>query len=155
MPLRPHGTHSRPSEGTVQRNSSCALLCVCRRCVQLWCCLTCCRPWGWCSAGQMLCAPQGIQPSPPRISWPNVLGRGYRWSSCIRTNSLVSNHGRYCCCIPQALPSLHAQAVCRHEGGRFTTRNLFPTASLWFHTEVNRSRLFISSRWPTEFISCS
>lgn len=65
-------------------------MCVYRHCVQLWCSLTCCRPWRWCSVAQMLCAPPGIQPSLPRISWPNVLARGYRWSSCTRTNSLVS-----------------------------------------------------------------
>lgn len=94
MVLRPRGTRSRPGER--QRETLHVLfdpfLCVFRRCVQLWCCLMCCRPWRWCSAGQMLCAPPGTRPSPPPISWPSVLVRGYRWSSCTRTNSRVSNY---------------------------------------------------------------
>lgn len=59
--------------------------------MQLWCPLMCCRPWRSCSAGQMLCAPPGIQPTPPRTSWLSALARSCRWSSCIRTNCAVSN----------------------------------------------------------------
>lgn len=69
----------------------CIFFYVWRRCVQLWCPLMCCRPWRSCSAGQMLCAPPGIQPTPPRTSWLSALARSCRWSSCTRTNCAVSN----------------------------------------------------------------
>lgn len=124
MVLRPRGTRSRPGER--QRETLHVLfdpfLCVFRRCVQLWCCLMCCRPWRWCSAGQMLCAPPGTRPSPPPISWPSVLVRGYRWSSCTRTNSRVSNYE-----LPPP-PSCHGfiflhgtYAVYSHNSDAFTT----------------------------------
>lgn len=37
--------------------------------------------------------PVGTQRTPPRTSWPNVLDKSYRWSSCTRINSLVSDFG--------------------------------------------------------------